>query len=319
MIKKTKKKSTPRIPAYSDRFNSTIHNDNLVKARTLSQALPFIQKFYNKILVIKLGGSTLEAQGERLFLFIQDLVLLKTVGIHPVLVHGGGDKISQLLKKMGKKPRFLEGLRVTDPETMDIIQMMLAGLINKNLVTLITKKGGRGVGLSGKDSRIALAKPLKKGKHDYGQVGEVIKVDPELILKLLNSGYIPVIAPIADNIDNINQFQLTDSLNINADTFATEIALALKAEKLIFISDVPGVLQISKKSNSLINSLTLKEIKPLIRKKVVQGGMIPKLLAAHKALSHEVGKVHFITEEIDHSLLVELFTEDGIGTLITKN
>lgn len=290
-----------------------IQTEHVIKAKILSEALPYIQEFSGKVITIKLGGAILEENPHRLELFIRDLVLLKTVGIHPVLVHGGGKHISTLLKLLGKESKFIDGLRVTDDETMNISQMVLAGLINKNLVALIGKAGGKAVGLSGRDGAIAKGHALQKKHVDYGRVGEVDEVNPKLIQDLIATGYIPVLAPVASDRNG-------QPLNINADTFATEIALALQSEKLVFISDVIGVMRDPKDPSTLFPTLTIKEIEPLIKKKIANSGMIPKLRAAKKALANnQVKRVHFISELVDHSLLVELFTEAGVGTVISKS
>lgn len=288
-----------------------VTKDNLLKAKIISQALPYIQNFHNKIIIIKLGGSTLDKDPKRLMLFIQDVVLLKTVGIHPILIHGGGKKISDLTERLGKKSKFISGLRITDSDTMEITQMVLAGLINKNLVSLIQQKGGKAIGISGKDGNLALAYQIGGAKKIYGQVGEIKTINTEIIDTLISNNYIPVISSIADD-------KYGKSLNINADTFAAEIAISLKAEKLIFISNVLGVMKDVNQEKSLYHELKLKEIPKLIKKKIISQGMIPKLLSSQKALINGVKHVHFISEEIHHALLVELFTEQGIGTKIYK-
>jgi acetylglutamate kinase len=230
--------------------------------------------------------------------------------MHPIIVHGGGQQITKSLEKFGKKSHFINGVRITDSETMDITQMVLAGLINKNLVSIIEQKGGQAIGLCGKDGKMTLAQPVKN-LHNYKQVGEIIKINPKIIKILIAEGYIPVIAPITQDSKG-------KSLNINADTFATEIALSLKTEKFIFISNLIGIMEDINNDKSIYSLLELQQISSLIKKKIVNKGMIPKLLAAKKALNKGIPQVHFISEKIQHSLLIELFTEEGIGTLLYK-
>ncbi|WP_423792942.1 acetylglutamate kinase [Methanocaldococcus indicus] len=289
------------------------------KAKILLEALPFIQKFHDKVFVIKYGGHAMIDKTAK-NLTAQDIVLLKYVGIKPIVVHGGGPEINKAMEKMGKKPEFVHGLRVTDEETLDIVEMVLVGKINGDIVSKISKYGGKAVGLSGKSGRIILAKKKKKyikndkGEHvevDLGKVGETVEVNTELLEILINNNYIPVISPIG--IDTKGE-----AYNLNADTVAGDIAGALKAEKLILITDVDGIMENPKDPNTLYRRLTLDELENLNEKGVIKGGMIPKAEAAINALKKGVKSVHIINGKKQHALLLEIFTEEGIGTMITK-
>ncbi len=283
------------------------------KANILIEALPYIRKFYGKTFVIKYGGA---AQiDERLKdSFAQDVVLLNFIGIRPVIVHGGGPKISETMKKLGKEPSFVQGQRVTDRETMNIVEMVLGGLINKEIVALINNHGGRAIGLSGKDGGLIKAKKklLKKvssGEEeviDIGLVGEVEAVEPSILHSLERDGFIPVIAPIGIGRDGF-------AYNINADYVASAIASSLKAEKLIILTDVPGIKD---KKDTIISSIDRKDVKGLINEGTIAGGMLPKVQACVSALDLGVKKTHIIDGRIPHCLLLEIFTKEGIGTEI---
>ncbi|MBI3592108.1 MAG: acetylglutamate kinase [Nitrospirae bacterium] len=284
------------------------------KANILIEALPFIRNFYGKTFVIKYGGA---AQVEEALKnsFAQDVVLLNFIGIKPVIVHGGGPKISQTMKKMGKEPAFIQGQRVTDKETMDIVEMVLGGLINKEIVALINSHGGKAVGLSGKDGGLIKAKKkvVKKATDtgddeiiDLGLVGEVDSVAPEILNSLERDGFIPVIAPIGVGVNG-------EAFNINADYVASAIASALKAEKLILLTDVPGIKD---KNDNVISSVNKKEIKKLTDDGTVSGGMLPKVQACTRAIDGGVKKTHIVDGRIPHCLLLEIFTKEGIGTEI---
>lgn len=277
----------------------------------LIEALPYFQQFSGKTIVVKLGGSILDDFDLRKKI-IEDIVLLKTVGIKVVLVHGGGRYISSLMKRLGKESKFINGLRVTDQETVDVSEMVMAGLISKNLVSLITKLGEKAVGISGKDGRLIQAEKIKKTKKvDYGQVGSIKKVNIDLIKTLENNGYIPVISPItADNEGN--------SLNINADTVAMEVAIGLQAEKLIFLSDIDGLFRDINDSSSLIREVKTKQAMSLIRQKVIQGGMVPKIQSCVSAIKQGVNSLHILNGKKKHAILLELFTDLGVGTQIVK-
>jgi acetylglutamate kinase len=284
------------------------------KAEILIEALPYIRSFFGKMFVIKYGGAA-QIKQELKDAFARDVVLLNYIGIHPIVVHGGGPKISSVMEKMGKKPSFIQGQRVTDKETIDIVEMVLGGLINKEIVSLINGHGGKAVGLSGKDGGLIKAKrkllktSSKKGKSktiDLGLVGEVTDIDTHIIISLEKEGFIPVIAPIGIS-------QEGETLNINADSVASFIASALKAEKLILLTDVPGVKD---KKDRIISTLTKQKIKKLINDGTIAGGMLPKVQACLKAIGDGVAKTHIIDGRIPHCLLIEIFTKSGIGTEI---
>lgn len=285
------------------------------KAKVLVEALPYIRRFYNKTVVIKYGGSTMEDDRMKQS-FALDVVLLKFIGIHPVIVHGGGPQIGQMLNRLGKKSQFIEGMRVTDQETMDVVEMVLVGRVNKEIVSRINQQGGKAVGLSGKDGRLIIAKKLKMVKKsstgeipeviDIGMVGEVKSINPGVIEALEKENFIPVIAPVG--VDEAGE-----TYNINADLVAGKIASALKAEKLILLTDVEGVLD---EKHQLIASLDLKRAKQLISKKVISSGMIPKVNCCINAIEEGVTKTHIIDGRVEHSILLEIFTDVGIGTQI---
>jgi acetylglutamate kinase len=287
------------------------------KAKILIEALPYIRKFYNKTIVIKYGGSTMEEEGLRRN-FALDVVLLKYIGLNPVVVHGGGPQIGEMLTRLGKKSEFVEGMRVTDRETMDVVEMVLVGKVNKEIVAMINQQGGKAVGLSGKDGRLILAKKLKltrsAGKDktpeivDIGMVGEVKAIHPDVIESLEKENFIPVIAPIGVGEEG-------ETYNINADLVAGKVAAALKAEKLILLTDVKGVMDEKKR---LIPTLDIHQAKELISKKVVSSGMIPKVNCCLDALNEGVNKTHIIDGTVEHAVLLEIFTDVGIGTQICK-
>jgi acetylglutamate kinase len=287
------------------------------KANVLIEALPYIRKFYGKTFVIKYGGAAM-IEEELKDAFAEDIVLLNFIGIKPVIVHGGGPKINKIMEKMGKKPTFIHGQRFTDKETIDIVEMVLGGLINKQIVSLINSHGGRAIGISGKDGNLIKArkKVIKKLSDatgspeiiDLGLVGEISKVNPKILLSVERDGFIPVIAPISSGKKN-------ETLNINADYVAGMIAYALKAEKLILLTDVEGIKD---KNNKLIPMLDNKKTNSLISKNIISGGMLPKVQACQTALKGGVKKTHIIDGRISHSLLLEIFTAKGIGTEIVK-
>ncbi|ACX71923.1 acetylglutamate kinase [Methanocaldococcus vulcanius M7] len=290
------------------------------KAEVLMEALPFIQKFHGKVFVVKYGGHAMIDEKAKNWT-AQDVVLLKYVGINPVVVHGGGPEINKAMEKMGKKPEFVHGLRITDEETLDIVEMVLAGKINGDIVSKLSKFGGKAVGLSGKSGRIILAKKkLKKIKTDKGEeievdlgrVGETVEVNTDLLEILINNNYIPVVSPIG--LD-----ERGEAYNLNADTVAGDIAGALKAEKLILITDVDGIMDDINDPNTIHKRLTVSEVKKMIEDGRIKGGMIPKVESALYALDHGVKSVHIINGKIPHALLLEIFTEEGIGTMITKD
>ncbi len=281
------------------------------RADILVEALPYIKKFWNKIVVIKYGGSAMEdKQLEKQI--IKDIILLRYIGMKPIIVHGGGPEISQEMLKQKKTPQFINGLRVTDRDTMDITEMVLTGKINTRLVAEINLciledqgNGIKGIGLSGEDAQLLMVK--KYTQIDLGYVGEIIKINPEILTLLLEKDYIPVIATIGVDTSG-------DRFNINADTVAGELANVLKAEKLIFLTDVDGILRELGNADTLISSINVKEAKELMESGQIQKGMIPKVKSALRALEGGVKKVHFINGKRAHSILLEIFTDKGIGT-----
>lgn len=284
-----------------------------IRAEILLEALPYIQKFHQKIIVIKYGGSAMK-DPELREAFAKDVVLLKFIGIHPVIVHGGGPKINQYLEKLNIPVQFIDGQRVTDAATMEVVEMVLSGILNKEIVSLIQKYGGNAIGLSGKDAHLALAKPITlikeregiKEEIHLGQVGIIEKIQPKILYDLIFNGYIPVIAPVSPDKEG-------KSLNINADIMAGAIASALEAEKLILLTDTPGVMH----GDKVLNRLYKDEVLELIDKKVITGGMIPKVQCCIEALENNVKRTHILDGRIPHSLLIELFSYEGIGTMIT--
>lgn len=284
------------------------------KAETLIEALPYIKKFHGKTIVIKYGGSAMidEKLKEE---FIRDIVLMKFVGMNPVIVHGGGPAINEMLGKLNKEFEFVEGNRVTDKETVEIVEMVLAGKVNKNIVSLINQAGGKAVGLSGKDSGLIQAEKKyieKDGKKiDIGFVGQVKKINKEIIELLDQEDYIPVISPIGTD-ENGNTY------NINADYVAGEVAGALGADKFILMTDVMGIMRDIKDSNSLIQRVKKSEVNGLIEDGTLSGGMLPKIDACLNAIDKGVRQVHILNGKVKHSILLEVFTDEGIGTMITK-
>jgi acetylglutamate kinase len=287
------------------------------KAKVLVEVLPYIRRFYDKTIVIKYGGSTMEEERMKRS-FALDVVLLKYIGLNPVVVHGGGPQIGEMLTKVGKKSYFVEGMRVTDEETMDIVEMVLVGKVNKEIVALINQQGGKAVGLSGKDGRLITAMKLKltkrRGKDempeiiDIGMVGEVKAINPGVIEALKKENFIPVIAPVGVGDEG-------ETYNINADLVAGKIASALKAEKLILLTDVEGVMD---ERHRLMATLDDRRAKRLITRKVISSGMIPKVNCCLNALEEGVAKTHIIDGRVEHAILLEIFTDVGIGTQIYK-
>jgi acetylglutamate kinase len=281
-------------------------------ADILIEALPYIQRLDNKTVVIKYGGNAMVDEDLKNS-FAMDIVLLKQVGVNPVIVHGGGPQIAQLLERIGKESKFIEGMRVTDSETMDIVQMVLGGLVNKEIVSLINKHGGRAVGLTGKDGGLINARRLEMVSRteqtseiiDLGHVGEVESIDPAVVRMLDKDNFIPVIAPIGVGKDGA-------SYNINADIVAGKLAAVLMAEKLLLLTNTPGVLQDGK----LLTGLDAKTTDELIKEGVIHGGMLPKVMCALDAVKSGVKTSHIIDGRVKHSVLLELLTSQGVGTLI---
>ncbi|KAG7673801.1 hypothetical protein Ndes2526B_g02728 [Nannochloris sp. 'desiccata'] len=277
------------------------------RVSVLSEALPYLQRFRGKTIVIKYGGAAMKDPSLKAGV-VSDLVLLATVGIRPVLVHGGGPEINIWLSKLGIEANFKNGLRVTDGDTMDVVEMVLGARVNKSLVTLIQMSGGMAVGLCGKDADTIIARQMVE--KDIGFVGEVTSVNCRLIDELVKSSYIPVVASVASDGNG-------QALNVNADTAAGEIAAALKAEKLILMTDVPGVLKDKDDPSTKYNALSIRDCKELIQEGIIAGGMIPKIDCCIRCLSQGVNATHIIDGRQPHSLLLELLTTEGIGSMIT--
>ncbi|MFA4915084.1 MAG: acetylglutamate kinase [Syntrophales bacterium] len=289
--------------------------ESMERADILLEALPYIQRFANKTIVIKYGGHAM-VDDELKNIFAKDVVMMKYIGINPVLVHGGGPQIGNILKKLGKDSKFVQGMRVTDEETMAIVEMVLAGTVNKEIVGLINRHGGRAVGMSGKDGNLTRAEKYilseEKVKDtpseiiDVGLVGRVTKINTDLIYTMVKSGFIPVIAPTGVGENG-------ETYNINADIVAGEVAAALKAEKLLLLTDVEGVMN---EEGQLINTMNDVEAKNMIDAGLIMGGMFPKVKCCLKALRKGVKKAHIIDGRLKHSILLEIFTDMGIGTEI---
>ncbi len=282
------------------------------KAKILAEALPYIQRFHGKTIVIKYGGNAMIEENLKEG-FARDVVLLKLVGMNPVIVHGGGPQINDMLKRIGKQGEFIQGMRVTDSETMDVVEMVLGGLVNKDIVNLINRHGGLAVGLTGKDgSFIRAKKMLMQDKErvgewiDIGQVGEIKSINPDLITLLETRDFIPVIAPIGVGENG-------ESYNINADVVAGKLASVLKAEKLILLTNTPGVLD---KNGGLLTGLTAQRVDELFADGTISGGMMPKIGSALDAVKSGVKSCHIIDGRVEHGLLLEVLTDEGVGTLI---
>ena len=283
------------------------------KAHILSEALPYIQRFYDKTIVIKYGGNAM-TERHLMEAFATDVVLLKLVGMNPVVVHGGGPQIGDLLKKIGKQSDFIQGMRVTDEETLDVVEMVL-GMVNQDIVTLINKHGGKAVGLTGKDGNFIHAKKMLVANKDnseemldIGQVGEITSIDPEIIQVLDARDFIPVVAPLGTDKDG-------NAYNINADVVAGKIAGVLQAEKVIFMTNIPGVLD---KQMKLLTGLTPRQVDELMADGTITGGMIPKVGYAVDAVNSGVKTAHIIDGRVEHALLLEVLTPEGVGTLIKR-
>jgi len=285
-----------------------------LKAKILAEALPYIQRFHGKTIVIKYGGNAMTEEKLK-HSFASDVVLLRLIGINPVIVHGGGPQIDDQLRKVGKKGEFVQGMRVTDAETMDVVEMVLGGQVNTDIVNLINQHGGRAVGLSGTDGPLIRArKMMMRGAEnpheliDIGQVGEVESIDPEIVRLLASQNFIPVIAPVGVGKDG-------ESYNINADLVAGKLAEILKAEKLVVLTNIPGVLD---KSGNLLTGLTAKRIDELFADGTISGGMLPKIGSALEAVKNGVNSCHIIDGRVEHAVLLEILTSAGVGTLIKR-
>mgnify|MGYP001015942283 FL=1 len=282
-----------------------------MSAEVLVEALPYIQEYAGKIIVVKYGGNAMINEDLKQAV-IEDIVLLNLVGIKVVLVHGGGPEISEMLKKIGKESKFVKGLRYTDRETMDIVQMILCGKVNKNLVSLFEKAGGRAVGLGGMDGGLFKAiKLVDPDGTEYGYVGDVKEVNEKVVLDVLNEGFIPVVSSVAAGMDEETNY------NINADTAAEKLAVALKAKKLILLTDVCGLMRDPKDDSTLIPRLKVSEVPALIKEGVISGGMIPKVDCCVEAVRQGVERANIQDGRVPHSILVELLSNDGVGTMFS--
>ncbi|MEZ5594947.1 MAG: acetylglutamate kinase [Pseudomonadales bacterium] len=291
-------------------------NNPATTAHVLIEALPYIRKFQGATVVVKYGGNAM-IEDQLTIEFAQDVVLLKLVGLNPVVVHGGGPQIGELLKRLNIESRFVDGLRVTDEQTMDVVEMVLGGLVNQDIVSLLNQHGGRAVGVTGKDGNLIQARKFKIERHtpgldapeiiDIGHVGEIVNVQTDIITTLIRSGFIPVIAPIGVG-------EHGESYNINADTVAGKVAEYLGAEKLVLLTNTPGVLDAGKRT---ISELSRQDVTRLIEEGVIGSGMLPKVECALQALTGGVGSVQIIDGTVSHALLLEIFTDSGVGTKIS--
>ena len=283
-----------------------------IKAGILAEALPYIKRFHDKTIVVKYGGNAMTDENLKQS-FARDVVLLKLVGMNPVVVHGGGPQIDEMLKRVGKDGKFIQGMRVTDAETMAVVEMVLGGQVNKEIVNLINQNGGKAVGLTGKDGNLIRAKKLLMPSQDnpeqlidIGLVGDIVAIDPSLIALLDSGDFIPVIAPIGVGEEN-------ETYNINADVVAGKIAEILKAEKLVLLTNTPGVLD---KQGNLLTGITPKQVDDMVADGTLSGGMLPKIGSALDAARSGVKSVHIIDGRVEHALLLEILTDEGVGTLI---
>ena len=285
-------------------------SSHVERAQVLAEALPYIQKYYGKTIVVKYGGNAMISEELRRAV-ISDIILLHLVGIRVVVVHGGGPEITDMLKRLGKPSEFVDGLRYTDQETMDVVQQVLCGKVNKDLVATLNRMGGRALGLCGMDAGLFQARKLDE---KYGLVGEVVgrimEVNPDPVINALSTGYIPVVSTVAQGVDGETAY------NINADTAAAKLAVALHAEKLILLTDVRGLLRDPKDDSTLIRQIRLEEVPSLLSSGVIGGGMIPKIQCCVNALEHGVHRTHILDGRIPHSILTEMLSHQGIGTML---
>ena len=296
----------------------TTHSNNLTprdKADILAQAMPYIRKYHGKTMVIKYGGNAMTDPALQKA-FAEDVVLLKLVGMNPVVVHGGGPQIEAALKRLGKKGEFVQGMRVTDAETMEVVEWVLAGEVQQDIVGLINQAGGKAVGLTGRDGGLIRAQKLKlidladpSKEHDVGQVGDIVSIDPSVVKALQDDAFIPVVSPIGFGLHN-------ESYNINADVVASKLATVLQAEKLLMLTNIPGVLD---KNMLLLPELSTREIDALIADGTISGGMIPKIAGALDAAKSGVNAVHIIDGRVPHAMLLEILTEQAFGTMIRSH
>ena len=281
-------------------------SSHVERAQVLAEALPYIQKFYGKTIVVKYGGNAMISEELRRAV-ISDIILLHLVGIRVVVVHGGGPEITDMLKRLGKPSKFVDGLRYTDQETMDVVQQVLCGKVNKDLVATLNRMGGRALGLCGMDAGLFQARKLDE---KYGLVGEVVQVDPAVVNDALAVGYIPVVSTVAQGVDGETAY------NINADTAAAKLAVALHAEKLILLTDVRGLLRDPKDEDTLTPEVGLSQVPGLVKDGVIQGGMIPKVDCCVEAVRSGVKNTIILDGRIPHSILIELLSDSGIGTML---
>ncbi len=291
------------------------HDNITLEAQVLAEALPFLKRFHGKTIVVKYGGNAMTEESLKQS-FANDVVLLKLVGLNPVVVHGGGPQIEQMLTQVGKKGEFIQGMRVTDAETMSVVEMVLGGAVNKEIVALINQNGGKAVGLTGKDAGLIRAKRLMLPKHgspsellDIGLVGDIQQIDPSIVHHLVSGAFIPVIAPIGFGPDG-------ETYNINADVVAGKMAEVLGAEKLVLLTNTPGVLD---KAGNLLTGLTPRDIDDMVADGTLSGGMLPKISSALDAARNGVKGVHIIDGRVPHALLLEILTQQGVGTMIKSS
>ena len=291
------------------------HDNITLEAQVLAEALPFLKRFHGKTIVVKYGGNAMTEESLKQS-FANDVVLLKLVGLNPVVVHGGGPQIEQMLTQVGKKGEFIQGMRVTDAETMSVVEMVLGGAVNKEIVALINQNGGKAVGLTGKDAGLIRAKRLMLPKHgspsellDIGLVGDIQQIDPSIVHHLVSGAFIPVIAPIGFGPDG-------ETYNINADVVAGKMAEVLGAEKLVLLTNTPGVLD---KAGNLLTGLTPRDIDDMVADGTLSGGMLPKISSALDAARNGVKGVHIIDGRVPHALLLEILTQHGVGTMIQSS
>ncbi|MEL6159740.1 MAG: acetylglutamate kinase [Cyanobacteria bacterium J06642_11] len=290
--------------------DQTLQQLEMARVRILSEALPYIQQFQKRTMVVKYGGAAMKDSRLKADV-IRDIVFMASVGIRPVVVHGGGPEINSWLTKLNIEPQFKDGLRVTDAETMDVVEMVLVGRVNKELVSLINQAGGQAVGLCGKDGNLVTARP-RSAEAGVGFVGDVSNIRADLISSLVTAGYIPVISSVAADATG-------QAYNINADTVAGELAAALNAEKLILLTDTPGIMQDFHEPDSLINKLDIQQARDLISSGVVAGGMIPKVSCCVRSLAQGVRAAHILDGRMPHALLLEIFSDMGIGTMMVAS
>ncbi len=296
-------------------MTDTSHIPPRDKAEILAQALPYIRKYHGKTMVIKYGGNAMTDPALQAD-FAEDVVLLKLVGINPVVVHGGGPQIETALKRLGKKGEFIQGMRVTDAETMEVVEWVLAGEVQQDIVGLINQVGGKAVGLTGRDGGLIRAQKLKmvdnndpSKEYDVGQVGDIVAIDPSVVKALQDDQFIPVVSPIGFGEHN-------ESYNINADVVAAKLATVLKAEKLLMLTNIPGVLD---KQGQLLTELTMKRIDELVADGTISGGMLPKIAGALDAAKSGVNAVHIIDGRVPHAMLLEILTDQAYGTMIRSH